>query len=324
MKKVKRAAIWLVLMLVIFAAADAAGAVIVKKKAGDMLTRATSGYSKKGELMIHPVPREKTEESRANGLQGLVIRALLSDDRLDNQNSFWYNFLFLNMTVDQSVVFRDEDGTNELSEGVFALVYQKLGEKLDHMYNPVGVVDVRAFIKQDCAPEVFKILDRDDLMQIRLDSFSVKNYIVQPAAFTILDESGNEIKSFECPCDGELSELKDCYIYNDADRKSSGFNMYKKMKVAYLGERSTERAVRKLMDKADFVNSPQHETKWSYGPGMITSKSVETNDGYAQATVLRFCYYKGVVLYTVILGAVMTVVFLLICRKRDNRQDSFY
>ena len=324
MKIVKRTVIWLMLMLIIFLIVNTAGGLFIRHQVGNDLTRATSGYSKKGEMMIHPVPKEKTEDSRANGLQGIVVRALLSDGRLDNQNSFWYNFLFLNMTVDQTVKFWDKDGTNELSGGIFALVYQKLGEKLDYMYNPVGVIDIDRFIEQDCASEVYRILEKEDSAQIRLDSFSIKNYIIQPASFTILDESGNEIKSFECSVGGELSDFKDCYIYSDKDKKSSGFNMYKKMKDAYLGEQSTEKTAKKLMEKADFDDPSQSVTKWSFGPASVTSKHLETTDGYAQVSVIRFCYWKSVVLYMIILGAVMTLIFLIICRKKDKKANSFY
>lgn len=324
MKILKRFLIWLAAMLLTVFAVNAA-AVLVLREPVDNLERAMSGYSRRGDSMIAPVLKEEREESEANGLFGLVLRSLLSNCRIRNENSFAYNFLFMDFTVDQSTIFFDENGMNELSTGIFAPVYTDTGISLPHIKETFGVVDIEEFCKLGCASEVYEILEKEEGVSIRLDSYAVSGFMVKPAAFTLLDSSGNGIKSFECPCDGEIIKSENCYIYDDLyDKEHSSYSVYAKMKDAYLGERKSDRIAEELVEKADFSQNEQMDTKRSYGFATITSKHVETIDGYAEVSVLRFCYIKGVILDSAVLGAVLTVILLIGWRKKDRRSADFY
>lgn len=326
MKILKRTLIWLILMAVILFMVNLVGTLIVKNVGVGILEGSMTGYSMKEEMMIHPVLHEVDEEHKLNGLSGLSTRSLLSSERLRNDTKFYFTFMFLNFNVDISNIFWDEKGTNGLSEGIFSVVYEDKGEKLDYFRHSCGVLDINELIKLDCASELYDILEKNDDVRIRMDSYSVdSSFIVHPASFTVLDAGGNEIKKFDCPCSGEIVKGDNVYLYNEEgsykkDKENSGYSVYKKMKDAYLGERKSDRIAKKYMEKADFSQNDQSLTERSYGLATITSKHVEVKEGKAQVTVQRFCFYKGVILYTAIFGAIMTLIMVLVCRSKDKKK----
>jgi len=322
MKKAKRFALWLVLMLAMTVVFDVFGAFWVTRFGVKTLEDATVGYSMKADFMIEPTPMEKSEKHRTNGLSGLTLRTLIDNDRLDTHKNLSSLLLFGDWNVDESFIFFSEKGSNELSEGIFALVYQDLGEGSDHIKNAVGVVNVKDFIKQECASQVYDILGNNEGATIKVGEYSISNYIVTLSKFSIIDVNGNELRSFECPCDGELIKNDNVYIYDDFN--VGGFSVHDKLKTAFLGDRKADKVAKELVPIVDFSQSSQRYNKRSYGFASVTSKHVETTDGYAMVSVLRFSYFRSFILYTAAYGVIMTLIFLLVCRKKDKKAEAYY
>lgn len=315
MKRIKRFALWLVFMLVIALAVDGIGAFISTRFGVNVLEGAYEGYSKKSENMIAPVRKEKDEKNRTNGLSGLAVRAIIEDNRLETHDNIQNIFFFTDYDVDESHIFLSKDGMNELSKGIFAEVYDDLGDGNDYIKNAVGVVDMNAFAKLDCAKEVYKLYEKDENYVIKVNTYSVSNYIVSLGSFTVTDSLGNEIQSFECPCEGDIIKSDKTYIHG---------SILHKLKTAYLGERKVDRLANELVSKVDF-SAEQRYTKRSYGLASVTSKHVETTGENGQVSVLRISYLRSFLLYFGVWGAVTTLIFLLVCRKKDKSRDSdFY
>ena len=324
MKLLKRTILWLVLMAVIVFVVDLAGTLIVNKVCVKMMEDATVGYSMKVERMLHPVPKEPDEKNKTNGLSGFTFLSLLDNARIRNNDKWWSIFLFLNLDVDQSTVFFDEDGMTELSSGIFAVVYEDQGGKSDYIKYAVGVIDINEFIKNECSSDIYDILEKNGDVSLRLDSYSIdSSFLVHPASITLLDGSGTELGKYDIPCSGDIVKGENILIQHDqSDKINSDLSFYKKIKDARLGRRKADRIAEKLVDKADFSQSRQRYTKRSYGLGVITSKHVETTDGNAMVFVQRFYFYKGVILYTLLFGGIMTLIFVLVCRSKDKKKES--
>ena len=322
MKLLKRTILWLVLMAVIVFIVNLAGTFIVKNVGVKMMEDMTVGYSMKVERMLHPVPNEPDEKNRTNGLSGLSFLSLLDNARIRNNDKWWSVFLFMNIDIDQSTVFFDEDGMTELSSGIFAVVYEDQGGSSDYIKYAVGVIDINEFIKNDCSSGIYDILGKNDDVSLRLDSYSVdSSFIVHPASITLLDGSGTELGRYDIPCSGDVVSRDNIYIQHDwKSKRDSDLSFYKKIMDARLGERKADKIAQKLVDKADFSQSSQSYTKRSYGLGVITSKHVETTDGNAMVFVQRFYFYKGVILYTLLFGGIMTLIFVLVCRSKDRKK----
>lgn len=322
--------IWLSIMLVLEVMINAAGAFLVKHAAAEEMTSSLSGYSKKTELILHPTVIEDTDgTAKSNGLSALAVRSILSDGRLYNHTKFGYNFLFLNFTMEQSVVFFDENGTTQVSSGIFNTVYEDRGTSLDYIKFPVGLIDVKELCAQSNAKELYSVLEKRQYDSIRLDEYSVdEDHIVRPKKMTFLDSGKNVIQSFEFPCEGEII-TGDCYYVYDVlaaneQMRNSSTSLCKKMKDVYDGGQKTDKIAKELMKKADFSKSEQMDTKTSCGFACLTSKHVETTDGNGMTFALRFNYIKGVILYTIICAVILTAVCLPIWIHNDKKKSKEY
>ncbi|WP_028516230.1 hypothetical protein [Ruminococcus flavefaciens] len=330
MKIIKRALLWVSIMLVLELMINAAGAFMVKR-AADRMTGSLSGYSKKTEMMLHPTVIDNTDgKAKTNGLAALAVRALLSDGRLYNHTNFGYNFLFLNFTMEQSVVFFDENGTTQVSSGVFNIAYEDRGGKTDYFRYPLGLIDVKELCAQSNAKELYSALEKRQFDSIRLDEYSVdEDFIVRPKKLTFLDSDKNAIQSFEFPCEGEI-KTGDCYyvydvLANGEQMRNATTTLYKKMKDVYDGAQKTDKTAKELMEDVDFSQSRQDVTKTSVGFAAVKVKHVETYDGSAMTFALRFNYIKGVILYTIIFAVILTAILLPIWIHKDRKiQNSYY
>lgn len=322
MKAIKRIVIWLVAMIVIVLIVNIGGSFIVKKMAVDTLMGAYMGYSRKAERMIHPSFDSEDEKERTRSSAGLTLRTILSDDRLINEPKFIYNFVFANFKVDITSKFFDKDGLNELSSGIFACAYQNddASSSSTILYKKTfGVIDINDFCKLDYAPDVYRVLETEQDVRIRLNSYTISNCIVKPISITLLDENENELLNVECPYEGELIEKPECFIYNKPNDKGyDSESIYYKMRNAYLGERKTDKIANKLVNDVNFDKGDYDETKTSYGLGIMTIKHIEVIDGYAEIYVLSCNFVKGVVFYTVILGGIMSLVMLIVIKIKSQ------
>ena len=247
MKIIKRAVLWLSIMLVLELLINAVGAFIVKRVGAENLINSMSGYSKRTEMILHPTFREEND-GKANGLSGLAVRTILSDGRLYNHTKFGYNFLFLNFTMEQSVVFFDKDGTTQVSSGIFNIAYEDRGSKTDYIKFPVGIIDVKELCAQSNAEELYSALEKKQYDSIRLDEYSVdEDYIVRPKKMTLLDPDKNAIQSFEFPCEGEIIKDDSIYVYDmiklNEQMRNSSTSLCKKMKDVYDGKLKTDKTL---------------------------------------------------------------------------------
>lgn len=323
MKAIKRIAIWLAAMIVIVLIVNIGGSVIVYKMGVYQLSRSLQGYSRKAERMIHPSMDSEDEKERIRSSASLAVRTVLSDDRLINEPKFIYNFVFANFKVDITNKFFDKDGLNELSSGVFACAYQEdddaSSSSISYMKKTFGVIDINEFCKLDCASDIYNVLETEPEVVVRLNSYTISNYIVNPVSITLLDENENELLNVECPYEGDLIKKPNCYILNEQEDKETNSNsIYYKMRNAYLGERKTDRIANKLVNDVNFDKGDYDETKTSYGLGIMTIKHIEVIDGYAEIYVLSCNFVKGVVFYTVIFGGIMSLIMLIVIKIKSH------
>lgn len=316
----KKFVIWLCSMLAIVLVVNTAGGFFVKLTVGNMLNSSLLGYSKKAETFIHPEYVEPTEEKKSNGLHGLAVRSLFSNGRLTNENHFLYNFLFMNIDIDESHIFLDKDGTNELSSGIFANVFKDNGNTTDYILNTAGAVNINEFCKLEGTDEIYKLLKEQDVT-IRLDSYTInENYVITPVELTVLDRDNNEILHQCYPANGEIIKASDLFFHDDtADKEHSGYSMYKKMTDAYRGVTKADKIAEKLVDKAIFDGEDRRDGKSYFTFGALIMTKVEVTDNKAMITALRFNYIKGVILYTVIFGTILTVIMVLVIRAKKRK-----
>lgn len=321
MKSTKRILLWAAVMLAAIFCINLAGTLVAKYFFSAMLTPTMLGYAAKGETMLHPTLKEPDEKNKTNGLSGLVIRSILDDTRLVNSTSFAANFLFMNVKIDHSVILFERDGMSAFSSGIFADVYEeKTGESIDHMRYTVGLLSVRDFCELDCAEDIYEVLKNHPDAVMKLDSYSISDFLIQPASVTILDGSGNVIRAFDCPCSGELLHSENTYIFNDNDSKlvNDLHGFCNKMSDAYLGERKSDKIAKQLVDEVDFAKDGDAVIKSGYGFGHYISKSYDVGGDYAMIFVFDFNFMGGVILYTVIACIPITFLTFFLGRKKKN------
>lgn len=317
MKFVKKAALWLAGMLLIVTAVNFAGGFFLKCIIGNTLAASMLGYSKRAPEMLHPVRNEAAGADESNGYARLLVRSALSDMRLRNDPGFFYNLVFCNFTVDQTNIFLDTHGAEPLSSGIFTVVYEDMGGSADYMKHIVGVLDVEALTAQNCAPDIYKALETCPDAGIRLNSYAMEGYVVRPASITLLDAAGGELLTVQCSCEGELLQANNLYVYNhDPGVDPESGALRSQMDIAYLGERHCDRAAQSLADRTDFTRGDYEETKTRFGFARITTEITEVQGEGAMVSVLDVDYRGGVILYTVLLGSVLTAVMVIVSRKR--------
>lgn len=319
MNKVKSGIIWLAMVIGLVFCVNLIGTFVVKGILDNLLSSAMLGYAAKGETLLHPTLKEPDEKNKTNGLSGLAIRALLDDTRIMNGTNFMGNFIFMNVTVDQSGILFEKDGLTPLSKGIFADVYEEReGESIDHIRYTVGLLNVRDLSELDCAGEIYETLKAYPEAVIRLDAYSVSSdFLVQPAVMTILDDKGNTIKTYDCPCGGDIIESDNTYIY---DENSSGgendlHSLCNEMTLAYVGERRADRIAEKLVDKIEFTGSDQSVYKPVYGFGHYASKSYEVRGDYAMISVFNYDFTGSIIVYGILSCILATLLTMLIKRR---------
>lgn len=319
----KRIIIWLASMTAIILIVNTLGGFFIKFLAGDDLALSLSGYSKKVESFIHPELIEnpgldKNGKRKNNGLGTLMVRSVLSDVRLSMNNSLASTIVFANFHMDQVGIFFDENGTNELSEGIFAAVYKE-EENVWNLRNIAGVVKVNDFCKLNGSKEIHKYTKEKDI-KIRIDSYTISdNYVITPNEITIIDSSNNEILKKSFNIEGELHKADNIYFYDCED-------LYQNMSDAYRGENKANEIARELMDTVVFNNVNQEESDYHLGLGTLTMTRVETTDNNAFVYVLRFNYIKCVIFYAVLFGIYIIVIMILASKvvKKKKITNTYY
>lgn len=325
MKTAKRFVVWAALMLVMTFCVNASGTLVVKNIFGNTILPAMAGYAAKAENMLHPTPKEPDAKKKSNGLTKLVTRSLIDDFRSINKKNILLNFVFMYVYMDQSIIMFDKDGMSELSRGIFADVYEDTsgtGSFVEHLKNTVGLINVREFCELDNAEEVYDTLKKYPDAVLRLDSYSISNYLIRPAAITVLDGDGSEIRSFDFKCGGEIISAENIFIYDDNSVDGESENDYhgfcNEMTTAYMGVRRSDKIADELIDSIDFDNGDMSETKSVFGFGHYIAKSCEVSGDYAEICVLDFDFSSSVIMYIVIFSIPITLLTFLWGRKKKN------
>lgn len=317
----KRFAIWAIIMVVALFVINIAGTLVSKFLLAPTLVPAFSGYSRKADNMLHPKMEQK---GKANGLQQLAIRSLLSDTRIDARTSFISTFLFLDVQIDQSVQFIDGEEDSLFTKGIFANVYTETGETASYIKSVTGLISVDDFCKLDGAKEFYEALKKYPSAEIRVDSYSISDYLVKPEKLTLVYESGDEIESFEFPCDGEIINGENTFIHDEgaltseADNEMGYDSMYIKMRDVYLGERRADKIADKLVKEVDLSSDTDYQ-KPVYGFGHYAVKSYEVTDGRAMVWVCDLRFTRSLILYAIIVAIPVTLLtFLIGIRKKKE------
>ena len=315
----KRCIIWTVIMLVVLSVLNIVGTVVNKLIVCDMLVPTMTGYVTKSEAMLHP---KMEDNGKTNGLQQLYIRELLDNGRLAGEGNFIATMLFMDIKADQSIIMFDSEGENEFSRGTFADVYEETDEKLDSIKRTVGLISVNKLIELDGAKELYDTLDEHKNSDVRLDSYTISNYLVTPVKMTVLDRSGSEIKSIEFPSSGDVVQRENIYIYSGYDlntevERNDVNSLYTDMKTAYLGERRSDRIADKVAKSVDFSRD-ETVTKYRLGFGHIAAKSYQTADGRAMVWVYDCDYMKSLLIWAGIICVPVTLIVFLVGRRKKN------
>lgn len=317
----KRISIWAVTMVVMVFLANLAGILVNKLVFADTLMPAMTGYSKKMEI---PLKSDGTEKGDKKVKAIIMIRSALSDTVLEVEDpSPLASLVFTDIHIDQSIVFRGPEGMTELSKGIFAPVYEDKDQKV-YVLDTIGVLNVSEFSKLECANQLYEILRDNRNAKVRLDAYAIKDFMIEPAKITVIDEAGNEIKTIDCPCSGDVQKGSSIVILNEYKTDSDINSLYLKLKYAYLGERSSDRKVMELSDSLDFSRGDYDESGTSYGFGKLTSRYVEVREGKGMALVMEYSFLKGVLIYSVIFGLIATLILIGIFRKRDRKKNDLW
>jgi hypothetical protein len=327
MKKIKRFAIWLALVIVIAVLTEAAGLAVVNLVGGPTLLDPLRNWAKNAEKLTTPVLVEKTEENNySNGLEDLYVRPILSNLRFNTSEETDTKFtelFFGNIDVDQSLIFYNKDGMNPLSTGIFLSAYQLPEGDENKIKNTLGVIDVNKFIQNDCAKDILEILENtDEEPTVQINAYSIdENYFITPAEITLSDKNGNVLGKFECSADGTIVKNdrtfvhSKTFVHNDTD-------LLNKLKTAYLGERQVDKLAAKAASEHDFSNGDTHREIKKPGLGNLTMIYSENSGDWGEVAVLRFSFVKSFFIYFSALNAVMTIIFLIVCAARDKKRAS--
>lgn len=309
----KRIGIWIATMVFMVFLANLASTLVNKKLYCETLLSSLTGYSKR---IVLPLSSDGTENGDKGVKAVIMLRSMLSDTVLQNENlSPLPSLLFADLNIEQSSVFHGPEGPTELSAGIFSPVYKDEGQRV-YLTETIGILNVTRFSELDCSKQLYEVLEDNKNATVRLDSYSVDNYIVEPAKITVLDESGNEISTIECPCSGEVQKGDSIVILNRYENSSDLESLYVKLRDAYRSDRSSDKTAEKLSEKLDFSKGDYNEDKTVYGLGKFTLEHTEVIDGNGMALVLECSYLKGVIVHSLILGVIATIVLLIIFRKR--------
>ena len=314
----KRITIWAVVMVLMIFLANLAGTLMNKLLYADTLLPAMTGYSRK---MVFPLESDGTEQGDKKVKALIMVRSVLSDFVISNDDApFFTNLFFAKVHCDQSIVFKGPEGLTSFSSGIFAPVIEDTENKI-YMLGIIGAVDIRKFSELDCAKQLYEVLENNKTAKVRLDSYAISNYMVEPAKITVLDDNGSELLSVECPYTGEVQKADNIIILNRYKDDNDSESLYLKLKIAYLGERSADKKSKALAETLDFGKGDYYDEKTQYGFGKMTAMFTEVKEGRGAAVVLEYSFLRGVLLDSALFCLIATIIMLIVCRNRDRRNS---
>ena len=316
MRLAKFAGIWLAGLLAIVLLVNTAGFAFTKITGADILMPSMLGYSKKMRL---PLAEAATDDERKQNSAILSMRSILSNVRFSNmtENKLLGMLLFSDLTIDQSIVFFGEQGMNPFSTGVFQIVYQD-GTERRHFVNTAGLIDLEALCESGCGETLAQALAQTPDALVRLDAYTIDNYLITPAKLTVLDADGNTLTQIDCPAQGEILTAEDLYVENSgAGSDYDSYSLSWQLSNAMLGQRRSDRIAADLAAQADPSGSDvSGEIRTHYGFGSFTSEFTEVIDHNAEICVCTFDFHRSLILCSALLGAIFTVILVIVFLAR--------
>lgn len=313
MKTVKRFFIWFAAMLAVILIADAAGGALLYFAGKSSLTGAMSGYAKK---MTFPLaePQNEDDEKKNGGI--LMLRSALSDYTEEIHTGLVGNLTFSNCIFDVADIVLNREGRHALSTGIFAMVYSDRGESGDWVRHCFGLIRVNELAQMPEAAALADALRQYPDSPVRLDAYKIENNKVTPVSVTLTDESGAALQTVTFAADGDIIRADNCYIYNKestpADDDENTNALLWKLQCAQAGERPADRLARKYEEKLPVGTDSYEKDSVHFGICSLAFVHSEIIDGNALVNVEQFTYTKGVIFYSMILGAIVTAVLLIV------------
>ena len=309
--------IWAAGMLAIAFVTNLAGALVSRYFLGGILVPGMIGYSKKMTFPLQPATNE--QEQKANGAV-MMVRTVLSDTSISNTGKFVYNFLMMNVDIDQSCVFLNKDGLHECSAGIFLTVVDNpeddtVGSYLTHV---IGMVDVRKLAEQDCFADLCTTLEEHPEAVIYLNTYTVHEDILEPGSVTVRDADGSELFTAECTCEGEPIHADNVFI---SPKHGVNGTVSEYFDIAMKGERKSDKTAMKLAETISFENGDMEQVKTSFGLMNVTVSRMEVMSDNAGVSTFVFYYWRGAVLYFAIFSLVLTLLLFLRFRNSAWAQD---
>ncbi len=283
------------------------------------------GYVNKCDAMFHPQPT--MDDPEYTQLGALAMRAVLDDMHIGRNVNSLCSEMFVDVSFDQSYIFMENDTMSPLSKDSFEIVYEETEAGTDYMKHAWGVVRMREFCKLDEAKALYDELSEHPDAYVRLDAYTVEDFVYTPAKVTLTDGNGTEYGTFEFPVEGELQQAENLYLYNGRDLNFSDKlwqapednSVWASMQTAYLGERYVDRLANKYAAKPD-PGPDAPCPKRIYGIGQYAEVFTNTSDdGTYRGVFVHTCdYRKSLFVWTAVLCIPISLACFL--PKSKNRK----
>lgn len=281
-----------------------------------ILMPALGGYA---ERLAFPLPEPTTEEEvRQNG-GAMIMRSMLNDYESFEEHGLLANAHFGNYGFRESYVFLNPQGEHAFSYGIFAYAYRETDAEAKLTTHPIGLIDVKALMNAAGADQLYTALEAHPDAVMRLNAYNVSDYLVEPAKITLTSESGEEYATVELATKEPPAYTgeKDCLIYNTyTEGDTTGEGVIGKLRLAKSGEREIDRMAADLAQQA--MNGAAEQSKTYNGFGSRTIATLYVSNGYKMVHVNEVIFWKGIVFYIVLLGAMMTLILLIVYSLRGK------
>lgn len=311
MRVLKYAGIWLVSLLLIVLAVNFGFGLVVDHFLGNTFVLSLSGYSRK---MTFPLPEPVTEQQEKENGGVILIRTLVCTDTLVTEPED-IKFPYFDMTVDESMIFLNPEGRHALSSGIYATVYHDLGEDNDYVKHAVGLLEIGELSRQDGAMALCEALEAEPDAVIRLDAYTLEESKVTPVQITVLDQSGNELLVSDFQAEGDVIREDNCYIKNKSG-VNDGYDVGRRLRRAFEGEKDSDRIAEEYAAKVTPGSADYQEDHFRFGAACVTRILISALDGNTGIYAIQMHYPTALILYSAVLGLIMTVILTVIFIKR--------
>lgn len=315
MRIMKKISVLLAAIAVILVAVTGILTLIANHLVG-ILSPSLVGYSKKADKLLHP-ELTVAESGEVKEWASLNVRFVLGDNRIGIISPQTVPVVpFSAFVVDQSIMFLEDGQRSPLSSGIYSRAYRDDGSGYN-MKNIFGLTELHSLYASPCGQSLLTAAKENPGARIRLDAYTMQDYIIVPMTLSFLDENDNVIQKISTGMgSGTVIEEENVYLYNDTD--DIGLDFGSLMQTAALGVRSSDKIADTLADTVHFDENSRNDSK-SYGIGSVTAKHIEVTDGYAMISVVRAEFQPMIllcVLPLLIVGMIIFFVILAITRKK--------